>query len=105
MIHLTKEQTLQLFYNVIKQNALNERQKCTTKSQWKCLKCLKTIYVSYKQFSVLNIVCDDCRNLIVNNPTVVQYQYMMALKKKQLDIIESMFGVDFINNELTKRNL
>lgn len=95
---LTQEQTLEILWQARKLEAFKQKYKQTTKFKWKCLKCLKPIYISYKQYGRNSIFCDDC--LKTNPPiTIVQMQCIRVIKDKQLAIIEKLLDSQTINNE------
>lgn len=86
---LTEEQTLEILYQSRKLETFKQKYKQTTKFKWKCLKCLKPIYISYKQYGRNSIFCEDC--LKTNPPiTIVQMQCIRVIKDKQLEIIEKL---------------
>ncbi len=93
-MELTKKQSLEIIYNNSKQEALELKYKHTTKYKWWCLSCLKTLYISYKQYSIISIFCPACFKKYKLRPTIAQYQYVMALKKRQLNLIESQVYSD-----------
>lgn len=92
MIQLTNHQTLELLYQEKRRNAFRNKYKYTTKLQWYCLKCLKPIFLSFKQYNRNNIFCSDCFKASIPL-TIVQLQYMRIAKEKQINLIEN-----FINN-------
>ena len=85
-ITLSKEDTLTVLWEFKRQNT--KRFEFSTKYKWKCLNCLTTIYVSYRQFGINAIFCPACYTLKSNKPTIVQYQYMRILKERQIELIE-----------------
>jgi hypothetical protein len=87
-MELTKEQTLVLLINKKKQESIKQKYSFNTKFKWFCLHCLKTIYLSYKQYGRNAIFCEDCYPKFANKETIVQYQYVRVLKEKQLELIE-----------------
>lgn len=88
-MELTKQQTLQLYYNNKKIESLETKYSFTTKYKWYCLNCLRVIYVSYKQYGRNSIFCADCYPQFAKKETIVQYQYMRVLKERQLALIEN----------------
>jgi hypothetical protein len=98
-MELTKQQTLELFLNDSKLSAVKQKYKFTTKYKWYCLSCMKPLYISYKQYSIISIFCDKCYPLFCKKPTIAQYQYMMRLKKNQLALIEG--NIDKISDIIT----
>lgn len=86
---LSKTDTYQLLYNSRKEKSIHIKYSYTTKYRWYCLHCLKTIYVSYKQYGRNSIFCGPCFITTMAVETIVQYQYMRVLKEKQMELIQS----------------
>ena len=97
-MELTKEQTLKLFANQFKTEAFSKKYKFSTKYKWYCLSCGTVIYMSYKQYSILNIFCDTCYPRFHKRPTIVQVQYMMKLKSLQLELVEKHIKLENNND-------
>ena len=97
-MELTKQQTLEILLNNAKAESFKQKYKFTTKHKWYCLSCMKPLYISYKQYSIISIFCDKCYPLFCKKPTIVQYQYMMRLKKEQLALIEGNINKNQDNN-------
>lgn len=88
-MELTKEQTLQLLINKNKRESISKKYSFSTKFKWKCLGCMKDIYISYNSCSRQAIFCPECYNKVQLKPTVVQYQYMRKLKEQQLKFVDT----------------
>lgn len=94
-IILDKKTTLQLLYQSSKDNIFDDRFSFKTKYPWKCLSCLNDIYISYRQFSVIAIYCDNCKNEAqkdTKNSKIIQAQYMRIVKENQLKLIEEFMN-------------
>jgi hypothetical protein len=91
-MELNKNQTIQLTINHNKVESFKQRYKFTTKYKWWCLSCLSVLYVSYKQYGINSIFCDECYPKMVRKETIVQYQYMRVLKDRQMKLIESQIN-------------
>lgn len=87
-MELSKEQTLQLYYNADKQNAFKYKFKFSTKYKWYCLGCLTPLYITYRQYGRNCIFCHDCYIKNFHYQSVVQVQYMRILKERQLKLVE-----------------
>lgn len=86
---LTKAQTFGIYINNSKIDSFQERYKFSTKTEWKCLSCLKTIFISYKQFGRNSIFCGPCYSLYAKSETIAQYMYMAKIKRTQMEMLES----------------
>lgn len=95
---LTKEQTYKIFVDKSKLSSIANKFKFTNKCEWKCLACLSTIYISYKQYGINAIFCDSCLPKFSTKPTIAQYQYMRVLKENQIKLIESKTQI-IVNQE------
>lgn len=94
MLILDKISSLKLILEFNKINSYPNRYIFQTKFPWKCLKCLTTIYISYKQFGNNAIFCENCvheSNTKNKQSQFIQAQYMRVVKEKQLKIIETAF--------------
>lgn len=95
IVILTKEETLKLIYNSMKNEYHENRYSFVVKFPAKCLKCLNPIFISYKQFGINSIFCDNCKSKSEHRGSeklkIVQYNYMRVIKEKQLKQIESFF--------------
>lgn len=89
-MELTKEQTYKHLYEVSKRNIFKSRFRVTTKFKWRCLRCMKIIYVRYNNCTLKNsIFCDNCKTKNTTNPNVIQYQYLRKLKEEQLKFVDN----------------
>lgn len=86
-MELTKEQTIQILYNKNKRQAISKKYKTSTKFKWKCLSCMKDIYIRYDSCSRLSIFCSECYPRMHTQPNIVQYQYLRKLKEQQLEYV------------------
>lgn len=86
-MELTKTQTYQLLLNRNKIKKLNSR-RFTTKVAWKCLHCLRPIYISFEQSTYQSIFCTPCWNRTSLIQTVAQAHYLKNLKTLQLRLFE-----------------
>lgn len=96
MIQLTKEQTLKHLYLLKKRR---KKYKTSTKFKWKCLGCMKDIYVSYESHGRKAIFCQSCFNKVQLKPTIAQYQYMRKLKEQQMKFVDTYVD-DFLNKDI-----
>jgi len=96
-MELTKEQSFKIKYNSAKETGFNEKYKFTTKYKWYCLHCLKPLYISFHEYSINQIFCEDCTNSKMEK-TIVQYQYMRVLKERQTILINSLIKSKNNNN-------
>lgn len=97
-MELTKRQTLELLANNIKRKSITKRFTYTTKFKWKCLGCMKDIYIGYTNCSRRSIFCSSCYNKVQLNPTIAQYQYIRKLKETQLNYVTNYIN-DFLDNQ------
>lgn len=93
-MELTKQQTLEHLYKIKKRQ---KHYKTSTKFKWKCLGCMKDIYIRYDSYGRQAIFCPSCFSKVQLKPTVAQYQYMRILKEQQLNFINT-----YHNNFLEK---
>lgn len=98
---LTKEQTFE--HLVTKFKSKQKRYKTTTKFRWKCLKCLKPIYIRHTNISLASIFCDECLPLCRNKPTIAQYHYLRKMKEAQMQFIDKKIN-NWINGEQNESN-
>ncbi len=87
-MRLTKEQTMKAFYLQNKMIQNENRFKFSSKIKTKCLKCHKSIYVSYFENSPTSIFC-DLHKTEANPKNIAQLQYLRFIKEKQLKILTS----------------
>ena len=71
--------------------ASSKRFKTSTKLKWKCLNCMKDIYVSYKTYAVTSVFCNECKSQFIGKETIAQYRYLKLLKDLQLSQIKLVF--------------
>ena len=95
-MELTREQTVKHLYGIKKREISAKKYRTSTKFKWKCLGCMKDIYISYDSHGRAAIFCPSCFSKVQLKPTVAQYQYMRILKEKQLQFIKN-YHDDFIN--------
>ncbi len=94
-MEIGKEDSMRIFLEDRKAEAIKVRFSYTTKIQWWCLHCLKVIYVAYNQTSTNAIFCSECgKKRDSKKLTMVQYQYMMRLKTLQVKLIEDQLYSD-----------
>ncbi len=96
MIQLTKQQTYEHLYLLSKRR---KKIKTSTKFRWKCLGCMKDIYVGYLSYGRKAIFCPACFNKVAQKPTVAQYQYMRKLKEQQAKFINTYVD-DFLTKDI-----
>lgn len=91
-ITLTKEQSYSLM--LLKSKRTSKNIKTTSKVRWKCLGCLKTIYISFKECSIKSIYCSDCldNDKTLGKGNVVEHQYLRKLKESQLNLYENFLN-------------
>lgn len=89
-MELTKEQTYQLFANRFRKSSCRIRYKFTTKTAWKCISCLKPLYISYACVERQNIFCPECFKTWRNIRTVSQEHYITRLKETQIFTVLNM---------------
>lgn len=101
-MELNRDQTLNLLFSINKRKAINTRYSYTTKFRWKCLGCMKELFIRYDNCSRQSIFCPSCYNRVQLKPTVAQYQYIRKLKETQLKFIETYVNtfIDSNNNNL-----
>lgn len=94
MITLTKDQTFQLM--LLKNKRSTRQTKTSSKVKWRCLGCLKEIYISFKECSTKSIYCQNCldNDKSLGKGNVVEHQYLRKLKESQLKLYEN-----FLNND------
>ena len=100
-MELTKQQTLKHLHLIKKRECLWHRYRFTTKFRWRCLKCMKEIYVRYENVSLKTIFCKECQTKDTTNPNAVQYQYLRKMKEEQLKFVETYMS-NFIDSDIIK---
>lgn len=98
-MELSKEQTLEHIVNINKRKAIARKYSFSTKFKWKCLGCMKDIYIRYDSCGRQAIFCPSCFNKVQQKPTVAQYQYMRVLKEQQMKFVDT-----YANEFLEKTN-
>lgn len=88
-MELTLHQTVEHLYNINKRESIKKKYKTSTKFKWKCLGCMKDIYIRYDSYGRQAIFCPSCFSKVQLKPTVAQYQYMRILKEQQLNFINT----------------
>lgn len=93
MLQLTEQQSMELFWNKTKVVQNRKRYKYTSKSQWKCLNCSRTIFVNYLTDNPSSIYCnnsDECRGLkhrCKMHANQVEINYFRLLKEEHFNIL------------------
>lgn len=93
---LTKQQTYEHLYRI---NKRKKKYKSTTKFKWKCLGCMKDIYIRYDSCGRQAIFCPECFSKVQLKPTVAQYQYMRVLKEQQMKFVDNYVN-EFLEKEI-----
>lgn len=90
-ITLSKDQTINLYFDDNKLKSLNKRLKFRTYHKWWCLNCNKEIFVKYDTISFVNIFCKDkdCQEK-AKHPTIIQAHYLKRLKEDQLRLFDNI---------------
>lgn len=96
---LTKRQSIQYFNNLNKSESVKFRYKYTSKTKANCISCMKTIYISYRQFGRNGIFCEECWKSNQRSFTIAQYQYMRRIKEQQMRFIEGSVTKMIKNDE------
>lgn len=95
-MELSLKQTIQHLYNIKKREISNKKYRTSTKFKWKCLGCMKDIYIRYDSYGRAAIFCPSCFSKVQLKPTVAQYQYIRVLKEQQLQFINTYHN-DFLD--------
>ncbi len=93
-MNLSKEDSLKILIDDKKETSINARYKFSTKTEWRCLKCGTTTYISYNQHGRYAAFCSRCYITFNKRPSLAQFYYMMKLKTIQLNLIESQIYVN-----------
>lgn len=78
-----------LYHLIFRNNQINwfNKHKFVSKTETKCLHCHETIYISFKQVSVQNVFCKNCKNR-ADKTNIIQQKYVSLIKNKQRDLME-----------------
>lgn len=92
MIQLTEEQSMELFWLSTSTKHNRNRYRFSSKSQWKCLNCLRPIWVNYMSDNPYSIYCDtneECRGLKFRckmHANQIEINYFRILKEEQFNV-------------------
>lgn len=95
-MELSNQQSQTILYNNVKRKCIKKRYRTSTKFKWKCLNCMKPLFISYNCYGRNAIFCKECFSLYQNKKTVAQYHYMKKLKDQQVLFFENYMD-DFID--------